>query len=72
VDPYTHPGVVALRLLVANVDLAGRILADQDDIETWGPAEACRKLSDFRGYIRTYRPGQLLSVESAGGHGEAP
>ena len=63
-----HPGGLAGVLLVPDVDLAGRVLADQDDRQAGDPARSRPGgAATSRGDLVPDRLGERLAVEDAGG-----
>ena len=55
--------------LVADVDFAGRVVADEHGGEAGHDAVVLNELDDLLGELRANLLGQLFAVEDGGGHG---
>ena len=71
-DRSVHPGRLAGGLLVADVDLAGRIVADQDDGQAGHDPGFERESRDIRRHLAANLLGQGSSIENLGGHERSP
>ena len=58
-----HASLVTGRVLVAHVDLGGRVLADDDDCEPCTNAGLVKELLGALGYLGTNRGGDCFSVD---------
>ena len=71
-DRPVHPGRLAGGFLVADVDLAGRIVADQDDGQAGHDAGLSGEGRDIVRHLAANLLGQGSSIENLGGHERSP
>src|SRR5438874_2591513 len=68
VQPAVHPDLTARLPLVADVGVAGRVVADQNDGQSWRPLAGRGPGGDRRGDLRPYLLGHPFAVENLGRH----
>ena len=71
-DVAVHPGGLAGVLLVADVDLAGRVVADEDDGQAGHDPRHLAEPSHLARRLLPQRPGQCFSVKKDRWHGGFP
>ena len=71
-QPAGHADLLAGLALVADVDLAGGIVADQHRGQAGPDAVRAQQLRRLGGDLRLHRLRQLFAVQQHGGHGWTP